>query len=310
MEMNAFRWVLLLVFAILAVGSVVGARLARTAKTDEARATVANLNARTKSWWVMAVVFGGALLLGEGATILLFAGLSFIALREFWTLAPSRPGDHRALFASFFVALPVNYWLLWTGWYGLFVIFIPVYAFIALPAISTLAGDTRAFLARSARVHWGLMLTVYLLGHAPALLMLDTGSEPALLLLFLVVVAQLSDVLQYVFGKLFGRTRFSPNVSPSKTLEGLFGGGLSAVAIGAALHSLTPFSPLQAAGMALAVVVAGFFGGFVLSAAKRDLGAKDWGYVIEGHGGVLDRVDSLIFSAPILFHLTRYWFTV
>ena len=232
-----------------------------------------------------------------------------MALREFWTLAPSRPGDHRALFASFFVVLPYHYWLLWTEWYGLFVILIPVYAFLALPALATLAGDVKDFLARSARTQWGLMLGVYMLSHAPALLMLDTGAEPALLLLWLVVVCQLSDVLQYVFGKTLGRTRFSPNVSPSKTLEGLFGGGFSAALIGAALYGLTPFSPLEAFAMALAVVTAGFFGGFVLSAVKRDLGAKDWGYVIEGHGGVLDRVDSLIFAAPILFHLTRYWFT-
>lgn len=307
--MSAFFWVILLVLAILTVASVVGVRLERRATTEDARATIRNLNARTRSWWVMATVFGGALLLGHGATILLFAGLSFVALREFWTLAPSRPGDHRALFASFFIVLPYHYWLLYTGWYGLYSIFIPVYAFLILPAVSTLAGDVKDFLSRSARVQWGLMLTVYLLSHAPALLMLDTGSEPALLLLYLVVVAQLSDVLQYVFGKTLGRTRFSPNVSPSKTLEGLFGGGLSAAAIGAALYGLTPFTPLQSFAVSLAIVTAGFFGGFVLSAAKRDLGAKDWGHVIEGHGGVLDRVDSLIFAAPILFHLTRYWFT-
>lgn len=307
--MSALSWVLTLVVVILVAASVAGKMLERRARTEAARATIQNLNARTRSWWVMALVFGVALLIGRTTTVILFAGLSFMALREFWTLAPSRPGDHRALFASFFVVLPYHYWLLWSGWYGLFVILIPVYAFLALPAVATLAGDTRDFLARSARTQWGLMLSVYLLSHAPALLMLDTGAEPALLLLWLVVVTQLSDVAQYVFGKTLGRTRFSPNVSPSKTLEGLFGGTLTAALIGAALYGLTPFSPLEAFAMGLAVVTAGFFGGFVLSAAKRDLGAKDWGYLIEGHGGVLDRVDSLIFAAPILFHLTRYWFT-
>ncbi|MDR4308668.1 phosphatidate cytidylyltransferase [Chelatococcus sambhunathii] len=307
--MSPLALVLGVVLLALVAGSVAGKILSRRTTTDEARATIENLNARTRSWWVMVVVFGAALLVGKGATTILFAGLSFMALREFWTLAPSRPGDHRALFASFFLVLPYHYWLLWTGWYGLFVILIPVYAFLALPALATLAGDVTDFLARSARTQWGLMLGVYMLSHAPALLMLETGSEPALLLLWLVVVCQLSDVAQYVFGKTLGRTRFSPNVSPSKTLEGLFGGGFSAALIGAALYGLTPFAPLEAFAMALAVVAAGFFGGFVLSAVKRDLGAKDWGYVIEGHGGVLDRVDSLIFAAPILFHLTRYWFT-
>ena len=305
----AFGWVLVGVIAILAAATIVGRALERRATTPEGRATIQNLNARTRSWWVMAIVFGGALALGPAATTLLFAGLSFMALREFWSLAPSRAGDHRALFLSFFVALPIHYLLLGTGWYGLFAVFIPVYAFLILPAISTLAGDVTDFLARQAKVQWGLMLTVYMLSHAPALMMLDTGTDPAMLVLYLVVVAQLSDVAQYVFGKLIGRTRFSPNVSPSKTVEGLLGGWATAVLIGVALHGLTPFSPLQAAGMSLVIVVAGFFGGFVLSAVKRALGAKDWGYVIAGHGGVLDRVDSIIFAAPLFFHLTRYWFT-
>lgn len=153
------------------------------------------------------------------------------------------------------------------------------------------------------------MLCVYAIGHAPALLMLDTGADPVLLMLYLIIVVQLSDVLQYVWGKLFGRTRLPSAISPSKTVEGLVGGGLSAIGLGTLLAPLTPFTALQAAGMSTAIVVAGFFGGYVLSAVKRDLKAKDWGTVIEGHGGVLDRLDSITFSAPLFFHLTRYWFT-
>jgi phosphatidate cytidylyltransferase len=154
------------------------------------------------------------------------------------------------------------------------------------------------------------MLTVYSISHAPALLMLETGTSPALLLVYLVVVVQLSDVFQYVWGKLLGKHRFSPNISPSKTIEGLVGGGASAILVGTLLYRLTPFSPLQATAISTVIVVAGFFGGFVLSAIKRDLNAKDWGYVIEGHGGVLDRLDSITFAAPLFFHIVRYWFTV
>ena len=240
---------------------------------------------------------------------MLFAILSFMALREFWTLTPSRRGDHHALFLSFFVVLPIHYLLLGTDWYGMFIIFIPVYAFLMLPAVATLTGDTNDFLARSAKVQWGLMLTVYSISHAPALLMLDTGVPSALLIVYLIIVVQLSDVFQYVWGKLIGKHRFSPNISPSKTFEGLVGGGLSAILVGTLLYRLTPFSPLQAAAVSAVIVTAGFFGGFVLSAIKRDLKAKDWGYIIEGHGGVLDRVDSLTFAAPLFFHVTRYWFT-
>lgn len=294
---------------LLAFASAIGFVLERRAKSPEAVKTVENLNARIRSWWVMVIVVGGAIALGDTATIILFAFISFVALREFWTLTPSRRGDHVALFLSFFVVLPVNYWLLYDDWYGLFVIAIPVYAFLALPAIATLAGDTADFLARSAKVQWGLMLTVYAISHAPALLLLDTGAPSGLLIVYLVIVVQLSDVFQYVWGKLIGRTRLSPSISPSKTVEGLIGGGLSAVLAGTFLYGMTPFTPLQAAGMSAVIVTAGFFGGFVLSAIKRDLKAKDWGYIIEGHGGVLDRVDSLTFAAPLFFHLTRFWFT-
>jgi phosphatidate cytidylyltransferase len=298
------------IVALLTVASLVGYALERRATKPESIATVRNLNARTRSWWVMVLVVGGAILLGHTTTVVLFAILSFMALREFWTLTPSRRGDHYALFLSFFVVLPYHYYLLGTEWYGMFIIFIPVYAFLLLPAVATLMGDTNEFLARSAKVQWGLMLTVFSISHAPALLMLDTGVPSALLIVYLIIVVQLSDVFQYVWGKLIGKRRFSPNISPNKTIEGLVGGGLSAILVGTLLHRMTPFSPLQAAAVSTVIVVAGFFGGFVLSAIKRDLKAKDWGYIIEGHGGVLDRVDSLTFAAPLFFHVTRYWFTV
>lgn len=296
------------IFALLAVASLVGFVLQRRASDPGSLATVQNLNARTRSWWVMVVVFGGAVFLGPTATVLLFALLSFMALREFWTLTPSRKGDHQALFLSFFVVLPLHYVLLGIDWYSLFTIFIPVYAFLILPAVTTLTGDVNEFLARSAKVQWGLMLTVYSISHAPALLTLETGVPSALLLVYLVIVVQLSDVFQYVWGKLLGKRRFSPNISPSKTIEGLVGGGASAILVGVLLHRMTPFSPLQAGAISAVIVIAGFFGGFVLSAIKRDLKAKDWGYVIEGHGGVLDRMDSITFAAPLFFHITRYWF--
>jgi len=118
---------------------------------------------------------------------------------------------------------------------------------------------------------------------------------------------QSSDVFQYVWGKLIGKRKVSPAISPSKTVEGLVGGVLTSTAVGAALWWITPFEPLEAGLIALVVNVMGFFGGFVLSAIKRDRGVKDWGAMIEGHGGMLDRVDSISFSAPIFFHIVRYW---
>ena len=249
--------------------------------------------------------------LGPLATILLFALVSFWCLREFTSLTPTPVADHYALAAAFYLFLPLQYLLLWDDWYGLFTIAIPVYGFLLLPLISVLSGETRDFLPRIAKVQWALMLAVYCASHAPALLLLDFRGAPAGnfgLLAFLLLVVQGSDVLQYVFGKTLGRRRIAPRVSPNKTWEGFLGGGGAATLLGGALWWLTPFSPLQALAMALAVVLAGFAGGLVLSAVKRSLGAKDWGSMVEGHGGMLDRMDSLAFAAPIFFHLTRYFF--
>ena len=245
---QTFLFVLSGIVGLLTLSSVIGYVLERRATQPDAIATVRNLNARIRSWWVMVIVVGAAIAAGRTTTILLFALLSFMALREFWTLTPSRRGDHHALFLSFFVVLPIHYLLLGTNQYGMFLVFIPVYAFLLLPAVATLMGDTNEFLARSAKVQWGLMLTVFSISHAPALLMLDTGASGSLLIVYLIIVVQLSDVFQYIWGKLIGRHRFSPNISPSKTVEGLIGGGLSAIAVGTLLYGLTPFSPLQAAG--------------------------------------------------------------
>lgn len=160
-------------------------------------------------------------------------------------------------------------------------------------------------------IQWTLMICVYAVSHAPALLLLDIlgyGGREALLLLFLALVVQLSDVFQYTWGKLVGRHPIAPRVSPNKTWEGFVGGAACATLVGTALYWATPFSPLEAAAMSLAMVLVGFLGGLVMAAIKRDRGVKDYGTLLPGHGGVLDRIDSLTFAAPVFFHLTRYFF--
>lgn len=307
-----FYWLFGGVVAILCLASSIGWLLSLRVAGDGGRAVIDNLNARIRAWWGMAAVFAIAFVLGKNTTIVMFAFVSFFALREFLTLTPTRFGDHRALSLSFFVLIPIQYWLIGIRWYELFTIFVPVYGFLLLPSLSVLAEDTEHFLERSAKIQWGVMIAVYCISHVPALMLLDIPGyegQDALLLFYLVLVVQLSDVLQYVFGKLFGKTKIAPVVSPSKTVEGFVGGAVSATAIGAAMWWITPFSPLQSAGMAFVIVLMGFLGGLVLSAVKRSLGAKDWGTMIQGHGGMMDRMDSISFAAPIFFHLTRYFFT-
>ena len=303
-------WIFYGLLGLLAVASLIGFVLSLVVKSEGGTTTVRNLNARIRAWWKMSAVFALTLLVGPKGSILLFGLISFLALREYVSLIRTSPADHRTLFWTFFVITPLQYWLLYTHWYGLFTIMVPVYAFLFIPTRLVLSGDTSDFLDRAARIHWGLMICVYCISYAPALLILDIPNyrANAKLLLFLAVVSQLSDVFQYVWGKMLGKRKIAPHVSPNKTWEGFVGGIACATALGAGLWWMTPFSPRQAFFMALLITLLGFAGGLTMSAIKRDRHVKDFGTMIEGHGGILDRMDSICFSAPIFFHLTRYFF--
>jgi len=296
------------VLALLVVATIVGQLIKLKKRGD----VVDNLNARIRAWWVMSAVFALSLLTGGLGSVILFAMLSFFALREFITLTPTRPADHSALFWVFFIITPLQYYLVAVQWYGFFSVLIPVYGFLFIPSRIAISGDSNAFLERSSKIQWGLMVCVYCVSHVPALLMLEIpgyAGKNARLLFFLVVVVQLSDVLQYVWGKLLGKHKIAPTISPSKTWEGFIGGIVSATLVGTSLWWATPFTVWQTMGMAFVITVMGFLGGLTMSAIKRDRGVKDWGSSIQGHGGVLDRIDSICFAGPIFFHLTRYFFT-
>ncbi|MEJ2229201.1 MAG: phosphatidate cytidylyltransferase, partial [Alphaproteobacteria bacterium] len=261
----------------LVLASVTGAILKNRISPHQSHDVVDNLNARIKAWWIMVGLIALAIWSGPISIICLFAFMSFQSLREFISLTYTRRGDHHALLLSFFIFLPYQYYLIAIGWYGMFAILIPVYAFLLL-SLASLGADTTRFFERAAKVQWGLMICVYCISYVPALLILRIpGYEGrnVLLIIFLLLTVQLSDVLQYVWGKLLGKRRISPTVSPSKTLEGLVGGVLSSTAVAAALWWITPFTPWQAALLALSINVMGFFGGLVLSAIKRDRGVKD-----------------------------------
>ena len=296
--------------AFMVVATVTGQLLQNRYSPDGSNAVIENLNDRIRAWWIIIVLMGLALIFGNTGAALLFAFCSFAALREVVTLSDIRRGDHWALVAAFYVVLPLQYYLIWTEWYGLYSILIPVYAFLLIPIISVLRGQTDGFLTRIAGVQWAMMIAIYCISHVPALLSLEIpgyGGRNVMLIAFLIIVVQSSDVAQYICGKLFGKTKIAPSVSPSKTVEGLAGGAAAAVLIGAALSWITPFSPWQAGLLSAVIVVFGFLGGLVMSAIKRDRGVKDWGTMIEGHGGMLDRLDSVIFAAPLYFHALHHW---
>ena len=294
----------------LIIASSIGYGLKFKVGFSTPHAVIDNLNARINAWWVMILIIFSAAALGFYGVIGLFFVISFMALREFLSLLYIRRGDHLALAACFYVILPLQYFLVAIDWFSMFTIFIPVYGFLFLPILSALLGDTTHFLDRSTKVQWALMLSVFCISHIPAILTLDIEGfegKKLLLMIFLILVVQSSDVLQYVWGKLFGKHKIAPKLSPSKTVEGFVGGVISASVLGGLLYWLTPFNPVQAVLMSLLICLMGFLGGLVMSAMKRSMGVKDWGNMISGHGGMLDRMDSLCFAAPIFFHVVRYY---
>ena len=297
--------------AILALASVAAGFLRSFASQSATIGVIENLNTRIKAWWWIVGILGGAILAGHAAVIGVFVAISFLALREFLTLTAVQAADHRTVIASFLVALPVQYVLIGIGRYDVFTAFLPAIALLIVPVLTALSGDIKNYLAKTAELGWGLMICIYCVSHVPALLMLHIPgyeNRQILLVMFVVLVSQASDVLQYVWGKLLGRRKIAPKVSPSKTVEGLIGGIASATMLGASMWRITPFNVGQAGAIAFLIAVTGFLGGLIMSAIKRDRGVKEWSHVVPGHGGILDRLDSICFSAPIFFHLTRIVF--
>lgn len=299
-----------IVTLILITSSFTGYILKQKVQTAS-HVVIDNLNNRINAWWVMLIVLFSAILFGKLGLIILFTFISFFALREFITLLPTRRSDHFALSIAFYILLPFQYYLVYANWYGLYSILIPLYAFLLIPIAILKYEDTAFFLERSAKIHWGLMVSVFCISHVPALLNLKlphfTGDK-VWLIMWLILVVQASDVLQYIFGKLFGKRKISSQLSPSKTIEGLIGGVSCAMLIGYLSRGLTPFNLIESITISFIICIFGFLGALVMSAIKRDRGVKDWGNLIKGHGGMLDRMDSICFSAPIYFHIIRYWF--
>lgn len=268
------------------------------------------LSQRTRSWWVMVTVFSAAMLLSRTISLVFFGFISFLALKEYLSIIPTRRSDRRVLFWAY-IAIPVQYYWVAVGWYGMFIIFIPVYMFLFLPLRMVIIGETKSFLRALGTLHWGLMTTVFSISHLAFLLVLPAAGNPvaggAGLVLYLVFLTQFNDVAQYVWGKLLGSHMVIPKVSPNKTWEGFVGGLVTTVLLAVLLAPvLTPLQWPMALVAALIIAVSGFIGDVTISALKRDIGVKDSGSLLPGHGGILDRIDSLTYTAPLFFHFIHY----
>jgi phosphatidate cytidylyltransferase len=272
----------------------------------------AELSARTSSWWWMIGAFTLAVLLNQTVAVIFLAFISYLALKEYLSLIPTRRID-RAVLLFAYLAIPIQFYWAAIDWYGMFIVFIPVWMFLFFPALMALRGETEGFLRAVGTLSWGLMMTVFTLSHMALLLVSGDAASPVAggvgLLLFLVVLTQFNDVAQYTWGKLFGRHKVTPTVSPKKTWEGLVGGIATTIAVAALIGPyLTPMDWQWSALAGAIIGVAGFLGDITISAVKRDLGVKDTGGLIPGHGGILDRVDSLTYAAPAFVHFIRYFF--
>ncbi|MCC5845392.1 MAG: phosphatidate cytidylyltransferase [Verrucomicrobia bacterium] len=269
------------------------------------------LEYRIRSWWLICAVFLGAILAGGSAGLILFTFISYLAFKEYISLIPTRRVDRRVLFWAY-LAIPIQYTWIQLEWYGMFVIFIPVYMFLIIPIRLVSLQETRGFLNAAGTIQWGLMITVFCLSHAAWLFVLPPALNPAAgpagLVLFLVGLTEFNDIAQYLWGKSLGGPRILPGVSPGKTWAGFLGGVLS-TAFAALLLApfLTPLRGFTAFFIGAGIGFFGFLGDVTVSALKRDLNIKDSGGLLPGHGGILDRVDSLLFTAPLFLHFIRYY---
>jgi len=294
------------IIAILVSASMITFFLKRKAGDDR----YDELSARVKSWWMMIGVFGVAISLSLSVAISFLALVSFLALKEYFSAVPTRRIDRLPLLFCY-LAIPAQFYFVYIAWYGMFILFIPLYMFLLTPLLMLIGQQPRGFLHAAGTMHWGLMLSVFSLSHAAYLLVLpaDVNGDagPAGLLLFLIGLTQLNDVLQYVWGKILGETKIIPKISPGKTVAGCLGGiGSTALIAWQLGPMLTPLTPIESLIAGAIIGGTGFLGDLNVSAVKRDLGIKDMGATIPGHGGIFDRIDSLTFTAPIFFHYLYY----
>ena len=306
------------VFGALVLISVYGFVMSmKDNEDDDARSQkIRDFNGLLRTSWVMSVVFWVGWALGETVATVLFGIVAFFALREFITLSPTRQGDHNSLVIAFFIVLPVQFALVISRRFDLVTVFIPVYVFLAIPVVGALAGDTRHFLERNAKLQWGIMVCIYGISHVPALLLLKFPGyqgKSAFLVFFLVFVVQTCMIVQHVVGRRLGKAPSAPDISKSFNWTSWFIAVAFASFVGGLMAGLTPFKPAQAVAMAMIACVAGSLGHLVMKALKRDRGITNWGgegKSVTGASGLLDRVDALCFAAPVFFHSVRWYFGI
>jgi phosphatidate cytidylyltransferase len=266
---------------------------------------------RQRNGWLFLISFWAAVVIHPVVAVMLYGFQSFLGFREFITRTPANAADYKALFASFFILLPLQYFFVGMGWHNLFSLLIPVFAFFLLPSLSAISGDTNDYFARAAKLQLGMMLCVYGISHIPASLVLTQtqgNQHAAYLMLYLLLVTQAGETVQYAVSRRFGKRRLARNVTRHLTLEGIAAGALTSVAVGLALYWSVPFNWNTNIGFSLTLFGVGILGVLVLASIRKSTGIKDWGEATQGRSSVLDRIGALCFAAPVYYHLARALF--
>lgn len=356
------------VFLLLVAATVAIFALRRYVDYGVDPAVLDTFRTRIRVWWLLFGFLTCVFVIGPLATTFFFFVLSLGILREYITLTPKSPVDHQALFWIYVFFTPLQFILVgvnpeWfearTGFtpYQMFSVLLPGYVFLVLPGFMAVSGDPKRFLERIAKLQLGLIICVYALSYAPALMTMDlpngltstmpaeesptsgmvnqgiektvldslnkadSVSEPTAtttlvsmiptvsgrhfrLLFFFVILVQFGDIFQYLWSQISRRRIVAPNINATRTWEGVLGGAVTTALLGVALWYFTPFPKWWQAGLAgLVVSLMGFAGSMTMSAIKRDRGVSGYSSLIQGHTGILDRVDSLCFAAPVFYHL-------
>jgi len=267
---------------------------------------------RVNTWWIIILTLLFFLVIGTNATIVFFALISYLAFKEYVSHLNARQSDRRIIFWAYISIIP-QYYFIAIEWFTMFLIWIPIYAFLFLPLRQVLIGETKGFIKNTASIQWGLMLFVFLFSHIAYLVTFNRPNEDIIgveLILYLLILTQGNDVFQYIWGKKLGSIKIIPKVSPNKTVEGFIGGMVSTIILSMLLSFLTPFTLIETTIAGVIISIGGFFGDVVISSIKRDLGIKDFGSLLAGHGGINDRIDSLIYTAPLFFHYINYLYQI
>ena len=263
-----------------------------------------------RGWLYMMPLILGAIFLGRVAAIVFFTIVALFGFKEFaratglyrdWVMTGA---VYLGIVAAGALSLPRDPVLDVPGWYGMFMA-LPVYVIAAIIAVPIVRNRVQGQLQSLALAIVGFVYFGWMFAH---LAFVANARHAYAYLLFVLLAVELNDVAAFTFGKLFGRHPLRSNISPKKTWEGAIGALAVSLLLPWLLRFTFPhFEPRDCLLAGLIVGIGGQLGDLAISVIKRDLGIKDMGAAIPGHGGILDRIDSLVYVAPLFFHMVRYF---